>query len=175
MIRLLAFDLGLNVGFALLAAGQRPQAGSFRINRRATDLGGIKVDFDERAEELFARFKPNAVARASRFVNRYSNPTAIGPYFGLSMVLDGMATVRGMKHYEVAESDARKAFCGHVPRGSKAQKRAVMTGCHQRGWWCADDHGCDAQCIGAHVLSFLVADLAHETTPLFTKRRRKAA
>lgn len=161
------FDLGLNVGWAALESGKRPIAGSFRIQRRAQDLGGIAVDFEQRAAELFAEHRPDVVGRAARFINKFSNPVAIGPYFGLSMKLDEMAVRRRLPHYEVAEQDARKAFLDRVPRGSIAQKRAVIAACYQRGWWAADDHGCDAQCVGVHILGILEPERSHEATPLF--------
>lgn len=169
----MTFDLGLNVGWSVLESGKTPIAGSFRIHRRAADLGGVGVDFEQRAAELFAQYKPEAVGRAARFINRFSQPVALGPVFGLSMVLDMMAMKRRLPHYEIAESDARKAFLGKIPKGSKAIKAAIIAECHSRGWWAADDHGCDAQCVGVHILSILEPERSHEATPLFQKPMRK--
>lgn len=175
-MRILAFDVGLTVGFALLESGKRPIAGSFRIRRQAGDLGGIAMDFEQTASELFAKFKPDAVGRAMWFFGRFSNPISLGPVCGLSMKVDEMAAKRRLPHYTIDEPDARKAFLGHVPRRSKAIKAAIIAECHSRGWWAADDHGCDAQCVGVHILSILEPERSHEATPLFqvTPKRKRA-
>ncbi len=166
-MKVIAFDLGLNVGWALLEDGKRPLAGSFTIPHGAHNLGGIAIYFEQRVSVLLGEHRPDVVARAARFTNRYSNAVAIGPYFGLSMVLDAMAQKRLMRDVEVAESAARKSFLGKIPRKSKAIKKSVIAGCIERGWPAKDDHCCDAQVIAAHVLAILSPKSAHETTPLF--------
>jgi hypothetical protein len=167
MLRVLAFDLGLNVGWALIEAGQRPVVGGFKIPYRAYQLGEIAIFFEARAAEIIGKKSPKVIARATRFINEKSNPLAIGPYYGLSMVLDAMAVRRRLRDVEIEESDARKAFLSTTPRKSKDIKAAVKRECEAREWPADDEHACDAIVVGLHVLNILEPGRGHETTPLF--------
>ncbi|MDE2470060.1 MAG: hypothetical protein KGL35_15275, partial [Bradyrhizobium sp.] len=97
---------------------------------------------------------------------------SIGPLYGLSMLLDMMADDYRLPSYEVAESDARKAFLSAVPRKSKEIKAAVMSACALRGWPALDSHSCDAIVVALHVLAHLEPGTAVEATPLFQGDRR---
>ena len=162
----MAADLGLNVGLGFLEPGVRPTVDYFRIPYPAVDLASIAIHFVEKMETIIAETRPDVIVRATRFVNRFSQPVAIGVYFGLSMRLDEMAGRRKIRHYEYSEQRARDAFLGSVPRGSKAQKRAVRAACVQRNWPAHDEHSCDALVIGSYALSVLEPNTAHKSTPL---------
>lgn len=169
-MRVMGFDLGLNCGYAMLQPGERPVAGSFRINRSARDLGHIKIDFEQCAEHLIGRFNPDVIVRATRFINPKSNPIAIGPYFGLSMVLDAMAVSRHIEPVEIDEQGARKTFLGGIPRGSKAIKDRVIAECAARGWPSKDSHTCDAIVVALKILAQRDRKSALAMTPLFGDR-----
>lgn len=166
----LAFDLGLNVGWAILRSGtERPIARSFRIPYRATQLGEIAQHFEQEAAVVFAQAKPDLCVRAKRFVTHTSNPIAIGPYFGLSMVLDRMALERRVERDEIAEPEARNSFLGGVPRKSKTIKQALMLRCAQLGWPAQDDHVTDAICVGLHAWNLRNKTESYKSTPLFSQ------
>ena len=171
---ILAVDLGLQIGLAILEPGARPRVAYFRIPHSARDLGLIAIYFEEKMEGIIGRTKPDVIVRATRFINRQSNPLCISPYFGLSMVLDAMAIRRHIKSMEVSEQDARKAFLGNIPRGSKAIKRAIRAACLQMNYPVHDEHSCDAIVVGVHTLSILVPEIAHTMTPLFEGQQEPA-
>jgi len=167
MTRVLAADLGLNIGLGVVEPNVRPRVSFFNIPYPARDLGSIAVFFEEKMEVVIAKVKPDVIVRATRFINRRSNPIAIGPYFGLSMVLDAMAKRRHIDHFEVFEADARRAFLEKVPRNSKEIKNAIRAAMVQRNWPCHDEHSNDAVVVGTHALSILIPGYAVTSTPLF--------
>ena len=168
-MRVLAVDLGIHTGLALAEPGVRPRISCFDIPYPARDLGSVGIYFEEKMSEKIARAKPDVIVRATRFINRHSQPIAIGPVFGLSMVLDVMAQRRRIEHCERAESDARKAFLGKVPRKSKDIKAAVRAACMQRQFPVHDQHSCDAIVMAVFELSLRVPSYAVSSTPLFAE------
>lgn len=165
-MRVLAFDLGLNIGYALLHPGQsRPEVGHFRIQHRALDLGLVALAFNERAVPIMKEMAPDYVVRATRFISRTSTPVAIGPYYGLSMWLDAICERWKWRHGEISESDARKAFLGKLPR--KGVKDAVRLEFESRGWGYDNEHIRDAIVVGLHTLEILQPRSTLTKTPLF--------
>lgn len=181
-MRVLAFDLGLNAGFASLARGARPLAGSVRLDGSAEKLGAVAISFEQFASEIIAEQKPDVIGYAAPFVGAIAmkNPNSIKPLFGLMMALEAMADRRRIRCVMVTESDARKAFLGKVPAKSKAIKEAVIAGCRSRNWPAATDHAADALVVADFILSILEPETAHAGDPLFAtapaapSRRRRA-
>jgi hypothetical protein len=168
MTLVLACDLGLNVGLVLVEPNTRPRVHYFRIPYPARDLGRIAQFFVQKVRPIIKKYKPDHIVRATRFINKVSNPIAIGPYFGLSMRLDELAEDHHIDHFEVIEGQARAAFLGKVPRGSEAIKDAIRAACVQRNYPTHDEHTCDAIVVGTYALSILVPSHAVTSTPLFT-------
>lgn len=167
-MRVLAADLGLHVGLALIEPNCRPRISYFEIPFPARCLGKVARCFVAKMGPIIDKVKPDHIVRATRFIGKHSQPIAIGPVYGLSMRLDEMADELGIDYFEVVESDARKAFLGKVPRKSKEIKAAIRASCVQRNWPAHDEHSCDAIVVGTHALSILEPAHAVSSTPLFS-------
>lgn len=191
MVRVLALDIGKNLGFGLLdSASPEVKSGSLEILQTWHPLGAAALTFERRVEELIDKFKPTHIAVARPFVRRgrggvmVDTPDNLVPMFGAFVLLHRIVQVRGLPPLMVEqESDARSHLVGKnmMMAKSVAIKRAVMQACRDRGWPCRDDHAGDALCIAAAALERLQPKKAHQTTPLFIaagappKRRKSAA
>lgn len=166
-MKVLPFDLGLNVGWAALERGERPRAGSRRLAGNSGKLGMVIADFHQFAGAVIDAEKPDVIGYASKFVGRMASPASIGPLFGLIAHLEWLAHVRGIRCVEVDEGRARKAFLGAVPGGRKNIKSACMAACRNRNWPAQDDHVADALVVGDFILAILEPENAHAGDPLF--------
>lgn len=177
-MRLLAFDPGFNFGFAAFG-GVKISSGSRAVRGGARQMGIAGRHCDRIVRELIAEHRPEVIAFATPFVGSRGGhpvqPDSIRPLMGFLTVIEMAADELGIRCTEWDEPAARRAFLTKVPRKSKDIKDAVMRACRARNWPCTNDHAGDALCLGAWALEHLVPTMAHETTPLFTKRRRKAA
>lgn len=170
-MKFMAFDLGLNVGYAIRQHDERPVAGSFRIPFRADQLGEIAQDFFTRAVPLIRHHKPDVLCRAMPIVNKRTLPYNIGPYYGLTMMLDWVAKREGIELQEFQEQDARGSFLGKVPRKSKDIKKAVIAECARRYWPAKDDHTCDAIVIALFAQTTHYPEGSIRSKPLFEERK----
>ena len=188
MVRLLAIDIGKQLGFGLLAPDE-VRSGSLEILQTWHPLGASSLTFEDRVGALVDKYRPTHMAVARPFVRRgrggvmIDTPDNLVPMFGAFVLLHRLAQVRGLPLLVEQESDARSHLVGKnmMMAKSEAIKKAVMQACRDRGWPCRDDHAGDALCIAAAALERLQPKKAHQTTPLFIgasappKRRRKAA
>lgn len=175
MTRVCAIDLGFRVGFGVIGA-RYVQSGSFPIKGSSEDMGTTFRSLRDLLARLVKDHEPVALAVVRPFISRdpkKRNPVTLRPILGMSCKIEEFALDAGLPLLKYSESDARKAFLAHVPRTSPDIKAAVMEGCRLRGWPVCDDHAADALCIADFARNHLQPYRAHETTPLFVKRRRR--
>lgn len=188
MVRLLAIDIGKQLGFGLLAPDE-VRSGSLEIIQTWHPLGATSLIFEARVGGLIDQHRPTHMAVARPFVRRgrggvmIDTPDNLVPMFGAFVLLHRLAQVRQLPLMVEQESDARSHLVGKnmMMAKSEAIKKAVIQACRDRGWPCRDDHAGDALCIAAAALERLQPKKAHQTTPLFIaagarpKSRKKAA
>ena len=195
MPRVLAFDAGMNLGFGALGGGQTPVSGCRRLPGGPRDMGTTGLECAKHTRALIALLKPDVVGCASPFIGKTRGkpktfikgkpvwgsgdapipPDNIRPLLGcltvIEMVVKEINEARApedqIRCIEIDEQTARRAFLTTVPRGSKAQKKAVERGCRQRGWPCSTDHAADALCVASYILECVDRPESHRTTPLF--------
>lgn len=188
MVRLLAIDIGKQMGFGLIGPGVETRSGSREILKTWHPLGDAALVFEAKVGELIDLHCPTHMAVARPFVRRFrgkmiDTPDNLVPMFGAFMVLHRLAAVRGLPPpLVIQESDARSHLVGKNMLAAKSAviKEAVIRACRDRGWPVCDDHAADALCIAAAALERLQPRRAHQTTPLFIasqaqkqKRRRR--
>lgn len=175
MIRVVAFDAGLNLGYAALGGDVAVASGSYRLGGGARDMGTTMRNADRRIREVIGRERPGLIAFAAPFVGQVRvkgklqpiNPDNIRPLFGVLAKIEEVGAELRIACIELDEPECRRAFMTGVPRKSKDIKAAVIKACRQRGWPCTDEHAADALCVGAWALELRVPKSSHQTTPLF--------
>ena len=179
-MRVAIFDCGINMGWAALVGGKAPTVGCRRLDGGPREMGKTMRCADTYIRQVILRERPHAIGFASPHVamrwdklkKRWVpiDPFSIRPLFGTISKVEEIAEELKIKCYELAESECRNAFMDGVPRKSRAIKNAVQVACRARGWPWENEHSADALCVGAHLLSILEPDGAHNLTPLFSER-----
>lgn len=182
----LAFDLGRQLGFAVLG-GREVLSGSHEIVKRWSPLGASLLKLEDRLYSLIKLHKPNAVAVARPFVRQGSGgrmidtPQNLVPMYCGFGCLNMLCAAMGIHLEVVDENEARRQFVGegNLPAKSEAIKAAIMWECRNRGWVCRDNHAGDAICVAAAAIEKMDPDKSYEMTPLFmaaptVRARRKA-
>lgn len=175
----------MNFGWGAVGGGRKTASGTVSL-RGAPDRMGITGHHAAALiRERIAVEKPDAVGYASMFIATRGRdgkpipPNSIGHLFSIQTLIDMECwdfknDCALIPCYEVAESEARKAFMQHVPRKSKDIKAAVMAACEQRRWPFPDDHAADALCVASFIFDELVSvDEKHLTTPLFLNGKKR--
>lgn len=188
-MRVLAFDAGMNFGWAALGGGKEPAAGSRRLNGGSAAMGVCARHADSTIRQLILQERPTILAFATPFVGvlapreimvggqkkftRFAAvpPQALRVLMGLTTVVEMIADELKIRCIELAESDARKALLGTVPRKSADIKEAIVRAFKQMGYPCCDHHAGDALCVASFALDCLAPTPAHERTPLFIAAR----
>lgn len=189
MLRIVAFDLGVNVGWGAVGGDRKVAAGSATMRGGPGEYGKRGANFDLFARETIKKQKPDVIAFASPFVASVSVPNFqkgiqvgwkqqpvapqnIRTLFGMTFALDTLCEQLGLRCTEWDEQKARAWFLANsVPKGSQAQKAAVEQGCKDRGWaFPAGQHSTDALCIAAYAHARLTGD-DHLSRPLFIMGR----
>lgn len=181
----MALDMGITVGWAVLGDGVGAVAGNRNLKGTARQMGMVGRKFDALLRDLILRYRPTVICFATPFVGQiYIKPRitngkkiagryqpissdTVRPLLGLTTVAEMICDELHIRAAEVEEPDARRAFLTGVPRKRKDIKAAVMRACELRGWPVTCDHEADAFCVASHVLEQLHPGRSHELTPLF--------
>ena len=197
MTKLLALDLGLTTGYAVVRGGSPPITGSAMLPGNATDLGELGHAAGHFIKALIEEHRPDGVVLCTPFVGAFAFKTKSGLdrmtpninpiklLFGLFMVAHAVAFASGkIPVYEVYEPTVRAEFGVKVDRKikdkekrRKALKDAVVLACTSRRWLVCDDHAADAMLAGAYRLGTMTIERAvqHGLFAPPIQRRKKAA
>ena len=168
MTRVLAVDLGLNLGYGFFAPNERPMSGSIRLQGSAADFGELTVNVEAALAGLFARFKPDVVGYAEMFIKFKDTVENVGPMFACMLKLEELARRRRLLCVFVNEREARGAMMPKIPKGKDAVKLEARRQCRARGWPVADEHAADALVVANFILELVEPSSAAERTPLFS-------
>jgi len=166
-MRGLGIDCGFRTGFGALGGRKAPASGSYHLAGSSAEMGQAFASLVPIVNGLIVSQKPDFIVVAMPFIGQKVTPVQLIPIMAFPCRVQEIADEHSIPFYRIAESDARKALLGFVPGGSDAIKKAVVSGCRQRGWPCCDNHAGDALCVVDFKLNELDPKGAHERTPLF--------
>lgn len=175
-MRLIAVDVGLTCGFAVVEAGVPPITGSRKIPGNSSDLLGIACSrFGHLIKDLAEEYHPDALVLCRPFASLKFGIAPTRLLFGLFGMAHAVCYSRGLPIYELDESRVRDAFgVKPAPRSvrnpekrRRILKANVLQACTDRRWYVTDDHAGDAMLAGAYQLGALDQNSAILSQPLF--------
>jgi hypothetical protein len=152
-MRLLALDIGMRMGWAAGAAGERPSSGSVLLKRAEEGRAVAFANLMAYLSDLWADERPSLVVKEApiplqAFRHLGNAEATVRMTLGLHSVAEGICHRYGVRCEDAAVQTVRRHFIGRASMGARADtKGAVIARCHLLKLMppdCHDDNRADA-------------------------------
>jgi Holliday junction resolvasome RuvABC endonuclease subunit len=159
-MRVLAFDASSTTGWASFASARScPVLGDFELTP-STNYGAVALDMQRHVLELIDEHKPEVIGfEAPIFLPRDRWHTRRF-LTCLVVVIELVATLRGLRCIESDPSTVKQALVGPRPRKNPATKRDMVVAAVNMGWPVANDHQADACGVAVSTFAHLAKSRA---------------